>query len=87
MTRVVVQDERLLAALDAVSQQSEICDANGRVLGYYLPKAAGARIYKGAKSPLSPEERERILREEAATARPLSEFWDDMKKKHPEKFQ
>lgn len=85
MTRVVVEDERMLATLDALSQQAEVCDKNGRVLGYYSPKPA--RVYWGAKSPLSPEERERILREELSTAKPLSEFWEDMKKKHPEKFQ
>jgi hypothetical protein len=39
------------------------------------------------KSPLSPEERARILREETKDAKTLAEFWEEMRRKHPEKFQ
>lgn len=63
-----------------------MCDSNGNVLGYYVPKSAGLVYYKGVKSPLTSEERERFIREEGPTARPLSEFWEHMKKKYPDEF-
>jgi hypothetical protein len=88
MTRVVLDDAQTVAKLDALQQRAEICDAAGRVLGYYMPRdAERPRYYKGAKSPLTKEERERILREEIKDAIPLSEFWERMRQKYPEKFQ
>jgi hypothetical protein len=87
MTKVMLEDAQTVAKLDALKQRAELCDADGRVLGYYVPRDAPPRYYKGAKSPLTKEERERILREELDDAIPLSEFWDRMRKKYPEKFQ
>jgi hypothetical protein len=87
MTRVVLDDENVVAALDAIPQRSELCDTRGRVLGYFVPHAADVVFYRGVKSPLSPEERQRLLNEGAATARPLSDFWDDMKRKYPNEFE
>ena len=87
MTRVVLNDERVVAALHGISNRSELCDSNGEVLGYYVPKSAGVVFFRGVKSPLTQEERERRMREEGPTARPLSEFWEDMKKKYPEEFR
>ncbi|HEY2414676.1 MAG TPA: hypothetical protein VGI40_20695 [Pirellulaceae bacterium] len=87
MTRVVVDDDRIIAALHAISNRSEICDPTGQVLGYFVPKSAAPVIYKGFRSPLTPEERERLIRDEGPTARPLSEFLDELKKKYPDEFQ
>ena len=87
MRRVVLDDERVVAALHAIPNRSELCDSNGEVLGYFVPKSAGVVYYKGFKSPLTPEERERLIREEGPTARPLSDFWEDMKRKYPEEFR
>jgi hypothetical protein len=88
MTKVVLEDAGTVAKLNALEQQAEICDSQGRVLGYYVPRNVDRpKYYKGAKSPLSKEERERILREELKDAIPLSEFWERMRKKYPEKFQ
>ena len=87
MTRVVLDDDRVIAALHAVSKRSEICDRSGQVLGYFVPKSAGPVIYKGVPSPLTAEERERLIREEGPTARPLSEFLDELKRKYPHEFQ
>jgi hypothetical protein len=87
MTRVVLNDDRVIAALHAISNRSEICDSSGQVLGYFVPKSAGAVYYKGIKTPLTPEERNRLIREEGPSARPLSEFWEDMKKKYPNDFR
>lgn len=87
MTRVVMNDDRVVAALDAIPQRAEICDASGRVLGYFVPSSAPLVFYRGIRSPLSAEERERLIREGEATARPLPEFWEAMKKKHPDEFE
>ena len=88
MTKVVLKDAAVVAALDAIANRSEICDDTGRVLGYFVPQACGTQVYyKGVKSPLSPEERERILREEGSSGKTLAEFWVDMRRKHPEQFQ
>jgi hypothetical protein len=87
MTRVVLEDDHVLAAFQAISSRSEICDSTGRILGYFVPKSADAVRHQGARSPLTLEERERLIREEGPTARPLAEFWDDMKKKYPTEFR
>ena len=57
MTKVVLSDA-VAAALDAIDSRSQLCDATGRVLGYYVPQSCERPItYRGVKSPLSPEER------------------------------
>jgi hypothetical protein len=88
MTKVVLQDAQTVATLDALHQRAEICDAAGRVLGYYMPRETEpAKYYKGIKSPFSKEELERRYREGAADSIPLTEFWERMKKKYPEEFE
>ena len=87
MTRVVVDDDRVIAALHAISKRSEICDPTGQVLGYFVPKSAASVFYKDIPPPLTTEERERLIREQGPTARPLSEFWKDMKNKYPDEFR
>ncbi len=88
MTKVVLEDAKTVATLDALEQRAEICDTHGRVMGYYVPRGAERpKFYMGVKSPLTKEERERILRDEMKDAKPLSEFWEDMRKKYPDKFQ
>ncbi len=87
MTNVVLKDAALVAALEAIEGRSQLCDDTGRVLGYFVPQSCDRPIsYRGVKSPLSKEERERILREELDDAIPLSEFWERMRKKYPHKF-
>lgn len=88
MTKVVLENAEFIATLDAIESRSQICDSKGRVLGFFVPESSDRPIsYRGVKSPLSPEERERIVREEGPSARTLAEFWVDMRRKHPEKFQ
>lgn len=87
MTKVVLQDAQVVAALDSIEQRSELCDASGRVLGFFVPRSAGTTVvYKGAKSPYSREELVRRFRKEAKDAKPLAEFWEDMRKKYPDEF-
>jgi len=88
MTKVVLENAEVIAALDAIGSRSQLCDSSGRVLGYYLPQTCDKPVrYRGVKSPLSPEERERLIRDEGPLARTLADFWDDMRLKHPEQFQ
>ena len=88
MTKVVLEDAQTVATLNALHQRAEICDTQGRVLGYYVPRdAERPKYYMGAKSPYSKEELDRRIREELKDARPLSEFWDEMRKKYPDKFE
>jgi len=88
MTKVVLSDAKVVAALDAIDQRAEICDAEGRVLGYYVPSEIAMRTSRRqVKSPYSKEELDRRFREEAKDAKTLAEFWEDMRRKHPENFQ
>jgi len=88
MTKVVLDNAEVVAALDAIESRSQLCDSSGRVLGYFLPQICGQPVrYRGAKSPLTPEERERLIREEEPLGRTLADFWEDMRRKHPEQFQ
>jgi hypothetical protein len=87
MTKILLQDANTAATLDGLDQRAEICDAAGRVLGYYVPRdIESARYYKGAKSPFSKEELDRRARDSTDSI-PLSEFWERMKKKCPHEFE
>ena len=87
MTKVVLQDAQTVATLDALHQRAEICDAAGRVLGYYVPRdIESPEYYKGVKSPFSKEELERRAGD-ATDSIPLSEFWERMKIKYPHEFK
>ena len=88
MTKVVLEDAQVVAALDAIHQRSELRDISGRLVGFFVPGGVGTLItYRGLKSPLPREELERRIRDETNSAKPLAQFWDDMRKKHPEKFE
>jgi hypothetical protein len=78
MTKIVLDDARMVEKLDAIRDRSEICDSSGRVLGFYVPQSVGKGVYyKGLKSPVPKEELERRYREEQG--RPLSELWSKLK--------
>jgi len=88
MSRVVLNDPNVVATLDAVQHRTEVCDMSGRVIGFFVPRSELPTVfYRGAKSPYSREEVERIYREQAKDARPLSEFWDKMREKYPDQFE
>ena len=70
MTKVVLKDAAFVAALDAIANRSQLCDDTGRVLGYFVLQSCDKPVSsKGVKSPLSPEERARILREEGSSGK------------------
>ena len=66
MNRLYV-DENFQSRLDKCTARTELCDANGRVLGIYIPDAGREhRIYERARSAITPamvEELERRSQE------------------------
>ena len=87
MSKVVLEDPSVVATLDAIQRRAELCDANGRVIGLFVRYVKPAAFYRGAKSPYSREEVERIYREQAKDAKPLADFWKEMREKYPDRFQ
>jgi hypothetical protein len=62
MNRLYV-DEGLQTKLDQCTVRTELCDASGRVLGVYIPKAERERrLYERARAGLSPEIVEELKR-------------------------
>jgi hypothetical protein len=87
MTEVTL-DPAVVAQLRDAKEYLRLRDASGRVLGYFLPAEARTReVIFGVKSPHSREELERRYREGAPHARPLEEFWEEMQRKYPDRFQ
>lgn len=87
MSKFVVDDPTTVAKLEAVSGRTEIFDSSGRVLGLFVRYTTQPEVTFGAKSLYSKEELERRLRDGAATAKPLSEFFDEMERKYPGEFK
>ncbi len=82
----VVLDPSAIAQIHDAKDYLRLCDARGRVLGYFLPAdPATPQVIFGVKSPLTAEERQR--RSQESGGKPLAEFWEDMRQKHPDKFQ
>jgi hypothetical protein len=74
MTQVQV-DQALLQKLGGMNESVELCDANGKILGHYLPEAEYKKILYGSiHIPYSDEE---IARRRAQTGGcSLREIWD-----------
>jgi hypothetical protein len=87
MARLVVDDPAVVAKFDAVEGRSEIFDSSGRALGLFVRYHTRDGVTFGAKSSFSKKEIERRYREGTATARPLSEFFDEMERRYPGEFK
>jgi hypothetical protein len=88
MSKLVVDDPSTVARFDALEGRAEVCDSSGRVLGLFVPYSTKPMVsYRGAKSPYSKEELDRIYREEAKDAKPLSELWKKLREKFPHEFE
>ncbi len=84
----VTLDLDAMPQLRDAQEYLKVRDSSGRVVGYFLPAYQTAtQVVFCAKSPLSPQERERLVREEGPSARPLSAFWEDLKRKYPNEFK
>ena len=80
MSRVLL-DPQLQAKLNGLNEHLELCDANGRTVGHFLPDALYRKmLYQIAEAacPDSPEELARMERE--AGGRPLADIWRDLGK-------
>jgi hypothetical protein len=78
MSRVIL-DPDLKARLNGLNEHLEICDADGRTVGHFLPADLYRKIiYKIAEAdcPDTPEELERMRNE--IGGRPLAEIWRDL---------
>jgi hypothetical protein len=77
MTRILA-DETLLIKLNNLAEALEICDAQGNVLGVFVPADHDKELYRNIQLPaeLTPQEIERRLQQ--GGGRPLSEIWKDL---------
>jgi len=84
----VTLDAGAMAQLKDAREYLKLRDLSGRVVGFFLPAdRAASQVIFGVKSPCTREEIERRFREDAKGARPLAEFWDEMKQKYPDEFK
>jgi hypothetical protein len=87
MTEVTL-DGNTIAQLKDAQEYLKLRDASGQTLGYFLPAdLSKLSVIFGVKSAYSREEIERRYREGCETARPLADFWAEMKQKYPDQFQ
>jgi hypothetical protein len=76
MTRVVV-DDVMRARLGGLTDQVELCDESGRVLGHFIPREGVPGLPAGADGcPYTAEELRRFQQETGG--RPLAEIWKDL---------
>jgi hypothetical protein len=84
----VTLDAGAIAQLKDAHEFFKLRDSSGQVVGYFLPAdQVESKIIFGVKSPYSREELERRFREDAKDARPLTEFWSEMRERYPDQFQ
>ena len=77
MTRVTI-DEAVLTRFGQLDSFLELCDASGRVVGYFTPVDDRSQ-YKGVDCPEDDDELDRRSREESE--RPLDEMLRDLEKR------
>jgi hypothetical protein len=70
MNRIVV-DQNVWSVLHGVTDDAELCDALGHVLGYFTP-ATDPSLYAGVESPTPPEEL--LRRKQEGGGRPLTDI-------------
>jgi hypothetical protein len=78
MSRVIL-DSYLKARLNGLNEKLEICDADGRTLGHFLPEDVYRRLLYAAVEAACPHDREEQERRRRETGgRPLADFWKDL---------
>jgi hypothetical protein len=77
MTRIFA-DETLRVKLNNLAEALEICDAQGNVLGVFVPTDNDKELYRTIQLPaeLTPQEIERRMQQ--GGGRPLAEIWKDL---------
>lgn len=75
----VVLDPELKARLNGLNEQLEICDADGRTLGRFLPEEAYHKLVYAAAEAACPHDKEELERRRRETGgMTLAEFWKRM---------
>ena len=80
MTKVTL-DESLRAKLNGLNEELEICDADGRTVGHFVPPDLYREMlyaWAESQSGISEEELQRRIREETGKGRALAEIWKDL---------
>ena len=76
----ITLDAELLAKLNGLKHSLEVCDAEGRTVGYFLPAAEYRKLLydavESARPPVSEEELDRRRNEGGGIS--LKEFWKKM---------
>lgn len=76
MTQISLPDAAI-TQLSAAHEPVVICDSAGKVLGTFFPEIVhDPSLYVGIESPLTPEERERRLKEPGRKT--LAQIWKDL---------
>lgn len=75
MTRIVL-DSNVVNQFGAVQERVEVCDANGRVIGYFRP-ATDPSLYRHIKVPYTDAELKQF--EEEPGGRTLDEIMRDLR--------
>jgi hypothetical protein len=79
MSRITL-DETLRAKINDLGEEIEICDDEGRIIGYYVPAECHRKmLYAWAKEQFTDEELQAARRETGG--RSLTEFWAELKGK------
>ncbi len=76
----VIADQFLRAKMANFAETVEICDDQGRVLGYYAPVISQGRpMYEGVEIPFTEEEIKEFLQQDGG--RPLADILADLEKR------
>lgn len=76
MSKVTV-DPTMGEKLRRLTEQVELCDADGRTLGYFTP-TVDRSLYEGVDSPIREDELQRRINE--GGGRPLADILRDLEK-------
>ena len=74
MQRIIL-DQNIWSVLRKTNDDAELCDAAGRVVGYFTP-ATDPALYSGVESPTSPDEL--LRRKQEGGGRPLADILHDL---------
>jgi hypothetical protein len=76
MTKIIL-DPAAATKLSELGEAAELCDASGRVIGFFTPFVT-SEMYHGVKPPIS--EQELLRREQSLHGRTLDEIMADLKR-------
>lgn len=80
MCKVTLDDE-LRARLNGLNEELEICEADGRTVGHFVPSDVYRQLlyaWVESQSGITEEELQRRIGEETDKGRTLAEIWKDL---------